>query len=179
MNLPTPKIEQLAMRDGVTLRSFLEELRAAGLELVAEAPFDALLDPRRAIEEVNIAGLALGRLTVHQLPSPDALPLFRQVAALQHAVGVIRAFAPLPRHVNPAVPTTGYDTLAIQKLVPGAVLVASVVDPTCIYSLAGQTIAAKLTVDSVNTTTRKIYLRKVVDPNCGYLSVMPDSIPTF
>jgi aminodeoxyfutalosine synthase len=31
------------------------------------------------------------------------------IAELQYTVGVIRAFAPLPRHVNPAVPTTGYD----------------------------------------------------------------------
>jgi aminodeoxyfutalosine synthase len=31
------------------------------------------------------------------------------VADLQHAVGVLRAFAPLPRRVNPAVPTTGYE----------------------------------------------------------------------
>ena len=51
----------------VTLRALLEELRAAGLELVAEAPFDRLQNPRRSIEEVNIAGLALARLTVHQL----------------------------------------------------------------------------------------------------------------
>jgi len=31
------------------------------------------------------------------------------VAALQQLVGVIRAFAPLPRRTNAAVPTTGYD----------------------------------------------------------------------
>src|SRR5262249_25474905 len=33
-------LEQLATRDGATLRSLLEELRAAGLELIAEAPVD-------------------------------------------------------------------------------------------------------------------------------------------
>jgi aminodeoxyfutalosine synthase len=102
-------LEALAARDRITLRALLEELAAAGLELVAEAPVDRLQDPRRAVEEVNIAGLALARLTVHQRPSLDPLPLFRQVAALQHSVGVIRAFAPLPRAVNPAVPTTGYE----------------------------------------------------------------------
>jgi hypothetical protein len=76
------------------------------------------------------------------------------------------------------VPTTGYDTLSIQTLVPGAVMAVNVLDPSCAFSLGGTTIAGKLTVDSVNTTTRKIYLRTVVDPNCGYLSVVPDSIPT-
>ena len=59
-------LEQLAARESVTLRALLEELRAAGLELVAEAPFDRLQNARRSIEEVNIAGLALARLTVHQ-----------------------------------------------------------------------------------------------------------------
>ena len=93
----------------MTLRAILEDLHAAGLDLVADAPFDKLQNPRRSIEEVNIGGLALGRLTIHQLPTADALALFKQVAELQYNVAVIRAFAPLPRRVNPAVPTTGYD----------------------------------------------------------------------
>jgi aminodeoxyfutalosine synthase len=113
-------LEQLAIADKVTLRALLEELQSAGAELVAEAPFDRLLEPRRAIEEVNIAGLALARLTVQQLPDVDALHLFKAVAELQRVVAVIRAFAPLPRAANPAVPTTGYDDvkrIALARLV--------------------------------------------------------------
>jgi aminodeoxyfutalosine synthase len=102
-------LEVLAAREGVTLRALLEELHAAGLEMVAEAPFDRLQDPRRSVEEVNISGLALARLTVHQSPSPDRLPLLKGVADLQRAVAVIRAFAPLPRRTNSAAPSTGYD----------------------------------------------------------------------
>jgi aminodeoxyfutalosine synthase len=102
-------LEQLAAREGVTLRALLEELHSAGLELVADAPVDRLQDPRRSIEEVNIAGLALARLTVEQTPDADPLPLLKTVADLQRAVAVVRAFAPLARRVNPAVPTTGYD----------------------------------------------------------------------
>lgn len=102
-------LERLAAAEQVTLRAFLEELHAASLDLVAEAPFDRLRDPRRSIEEVNIGGLALARLTMHQLPTSDTLALFKHVAELQRVVGVIRAFAPLPRRVNPAVPTTGFD----------------------------------------------------------------------
>jgi hypothetical protein len=102
-------LEPIAAGDGITLRALLEELRAAGLELIAEAPVDRLQNPRRSIEEVNISGLTLARLTVYQSPAIDPLPLFKSVADLQHAVAVIRAFAPLPRRVNPAVPTTGYD----------------------------------------------------------------------
>ena len=80
-------LEQLAARGGSTLRAILEELRAAGLELVAEAPFDLLQDPRRSIEEVNIAGLALARLTIHQLPTADSPKLLGRIAELQRSRG--------------------------------------------------------------------------------------------
>jgi CofH/MqnC C-terminal region len=102
-------LEQLALSERITLRALLEDLRAAGLELVAEAPFDRLQEARRSIEEVNIAGLVLARLTIHRVQSPDPLSLVKAVAGLQHAVAVIRAFAPLPRTVNAALPTTGYE----------------------------------------------------------------------
>jgi aminodeoxyfutalosine synthase len=113
-------LEALAAREKATLRSVLEELRASGLELIAEAPFDRLQDARRSIEEVNIAGLALARLTIHQLSAEDSTEQFKRVAELQRAVGVLRAFAPLPRRINPAVPTTGFDDVkrvAIARLV--------------------------------------------------------------
>jgi aminodeoxyfutalosine synthase len=113
-------LEQIAGREKMTLRSLLEQLRTAGLELVAAAPIDLLHSARRSIEEVNIAGLALGRVTVHRLPGPDFIPLFKAVAELQREVGVVRAFAPLPRAMNPAVPTTGYDDVkrvALARLV--------------------------------------------------------------
>jgi aminodeoxyfutalosine synthase len=102
-------LEQLAAHERVTLRALLEELRAAGLELVAEAPVDRLQNPRRSVEEVNIAGLSLARLTVDQSPSADPMTLLKAVAELQRGVAVVRAFAPLPRHVNPSAPTTGFD----------------------------------------------------------------------
>ena len=102
-------LELLAAQERVTLRDLLEQLSAAGLELVAEAPFDRLRDPKRSIEEVNIAGLRLARLTIHQLPTDDIERLYKQIAALQYDVAVIPGFAPLPRKMNPAVPTTGFD----------------------------------------------------------------------
>jgi aminodeoxyfutalosine synthase len=102
-------LEQLAKSEGVSLRSVLEDLRSAGAELVAEAPIDRLQDPVRAIEEVNIAGLTLARLTVERLHGADPVLQFKVVVELQRTVGVIRAFAPLARMANPAAPTTGFD----------------------------------------------------------------------
>ena len=77
------------------------------------------------------------------------------------------------------VPSEGYDTLKVQTVAPGQVLAVELQDfQSCLYSLGGSMIYAKLTVDSVNTTTRRLFGRTVVDPNCGYRQVMPDTIPT-
>jgi aminodeoxyfutalosine synthase len=112
-------LEQLAAREQLTLRALLEQLREAGLELIAEAPFDRLHDPRRSVEEVNIAGLALARLTIFQWPARPSADdswstfenLFKGVNALQRSVAVIRSFAPLPRKFNAAAPSTGYEDI--------------------------------------------------------------------
>jgi hypothetical protein len=75
-------------------------------------------------------------------------------------------------------PATGYDTLSARTIAVGQVLAVELLDlNSCAYSLGGQTLYAKLTVDSVNTATRRVYARTVIDPNCGYRSVVPDSIP--
>jgi hypothetical protein len=77
------------------------------------------------------------------------------------------------------VPSTGYDTLAVRTVAPGAVLAVEVLDiNACYTSLGGQTLYAKMVVDSVKQDTRRIYARTVVDLNCGYHQVVPDSIPT-
>ena len=113
-------LERLAGTERKTLRELLEDLCEAGLDLVAEAPLDRLQEPRRSIEEVNIAGLALARLTIDQLSSADLLTHLRQVQELQRTVGVVRAFAPLPRRPNANVPTTGYEDVkrvALARLV--------------------------------------------------------------
>jgi aminodeoxyfutalosine synthase len=139
-------LEELAGRESITLRSVLEQLRQAGLELIAEAPVDRLRDARRAIEEVNIAGLALARLTVQQWPAAggregvDAIQeLFKRVNALQRDVAVIRSFAPLPRKVNPAAPTTGYDD--IKRVALARLFVDSVPSIQVDWSLYGPKLA--------------------------------------
>jgi len=132
-------LEILSAREGVTLRALLEDLRAAGLELVAEAPVDRLQDPRRSIEEVNIAGLSLARLTVDQSPSADPMTQLKAVADLQRAVGVLRAFAPLPRRVNPAAPTTGYDD--VKRVALARIVVDNVPSIQVDWSLYGPKLA--------------------------------------
>jgi aminodeoxyfutalosine synthase len=132
-------LEQLAARETITLRAVLESLRDAGLELVAEAPVDLLQSVRRSIEEVNIAGLTLARLTVHRLVSPDMVPLMKDVAVLQREVAVIRAFAPLPRTLNASVPTTGYDD--VRRVALARLIVDNVPSIQVDWSLYGPKLA--------------------------------------
>lgn len=79
------------------------------------------------------------------------------------------------------VPETGYDTVNAKTVSPGAVLAVELRDGTACFSyslLSSQFLYAKLVVDSVNRSAKKLYVRTVVDPNCGYFSVVPDSVPT-
>ena len=132
-------LEQLASKEHVPLRELLEELKQTGLELIASAPFDRLRDARLAVEEVNIAGLSLARLTIHALPSADVPGLYREVAALQHDVGVVHAFAPLPRTMNPAVPTTGYDD--VRRVALARLFVSNIPSIQVDWSLYGPKLA--------------------------------------
>jgi len=79
-------------------------------------------------------------------------------------------------------PENGYDTLAVQTIAPGTVMTVELVDQVsglCVFSLNGSSTYAKFVVDSVNAATRRFYLRSVADANCGYRSLVADSIPTF
>ena len=82
------------------------------------------------------------------------------------------------------VPNTGYDTLNAKTVLPGAVVAVELVDPTACYSsynltiLTSQLIYAKLVVDSVDVPGRRLFVRTVVDPNCGYRQVVPETVPT-
>jgi aminodeoxyfutalosine synthase len=132
-------LEEVSRAEGITLRALLEELKAAGLELIAEAPFEQLQDPRRSIEEVNIAGLSLARLTIGQWPVGDPVDLLKSIAAVQRHVAVVRAFAPLARRVNPAAPTTGYDD--IKRVALARVIVDNVPSIQVDWALYGPKLA--------------------------------------
>ena len=129
-------LERLAAVEKITLRALLEELCAAGLELIAEAPFDLLQDPRRCIEEVNISGMTLA--PSHGLASGRTWTrrsFLRQVAQVQYQVAVIRSFAPLPRRTNPAAPTTGYDD--VKKVALARLFLDDIVSIQVDWSLYG------------------------------------------
>lgn len=86
-------------------------LRDAGLSLVSEAAVDRLLD-RDVVEAARSAGLEIARWVVQSYDPLPPLDVFDQVQAL----GSIRSFAPLPRAIDPAFPTTGYEDVKLVAL---------------------------------------------------------------
>ena len=75
--------------------------------------------------------IAVPRMTVHSIPSvvggttDPRIAIVERARDLQEAVGGFRAFAPLPRTMSIATPTTGYDDI---KLIALARLVATNID---------------------------------------------------
>jgi hypothetical protein len=82
-----------------------------------------------------------------------------------------------------SAPNSGvYDTITVQSITPGQVVTAEIIQQTslaCVYSLQGSAMYAKFVVDSVNLPSRRLFVRHVIDGNCGFRSLVPDSIPTF
>jgi hypothetical protein len=79
-------------------------------------------------------------------------------------------------------PASGYDTISVKPLVPGQVMVAELIQQTslaCVYSLNGSAMYAKFVVDSINLPSRRLFVRHVIDGNCGFRSLQPDTIPTY
>lgn len=105
---------------GEGLPVVLPALKKAGLQLITQAPVDRLTAPETALEALTDAGLRLARLTVSETPARPWQTVCREVAAYQNRLRSVRAFAPLPRKIDPAQPTTGYGDvkrIAITRLV--------------------------------------------------------------
>jgi aminodeoxyfutalosine synthase len=103
-------LEAYARAGGRPLVGVLRGIRGTGVASIAEAPIDRLEDAESSLEAVREAGLGLARLTVERPAEPGArLGLIRRAIELQHALGWLKSFAPLPRAWSAAAPTTGYE----------------------------------------------------------------------
>jgi hypothetical protein len=78
-------------------------------------------------------------------------------------------------------PDRGYDTLRVDTIPIRKVVAAELIQQSlaCVYSLNGSAMYAKLVVDSVDLSKRRLFVRHVIDGNCGFKSLVPDSIPTY
>jgi hypothetical protein len=78
-------------------------------------------------------------------------------------------------------PETGYDSVSAKTVNVGSTIAVQLRDPTACFSvniLSSQLLFGKIVIDSVFPDTRRLYGRLVIDPNCGYRGLVPDSIPT-
>ena len=115
-------LSDLVDGSAASLTDLAGRLAAAGLEIVAEAPVDAVVDPVGAVRAVREGGLQVPRLTVREMAEDDRVRLVSLARDIQSAVGGVRAFAPLPRITSVAQPTTGYDdvkVIAMARLLAG------------------------------------------------------------
>ena len=115
-------LSDLVDGSAASLTDLAGRLAAAGLEIVAEAPVDAVVDPVGAVRAVREGGLQVPRLTVREMAEDDRVRLVSLARDIQSAVGGVRAFAPLPRVTSVAQPTTGYDdvkVIAMARLLAG------------------------------------------------------------
>ena len=113
-------VDLLQLKGASSLRESARVLREAGLDAVAEAPVDAWEDPAATIAAAREAGLFVTRLTVNAPRDHDRGELARRARDVQESIGGFRAFAPLPRIVSVASPTTGYDDvkqIALARLI--------------------------------------------------------------
>jgi len=95
---------------GASFRELCTALSDAGLYAVAEVAVDLLQpDAVRAVAVARGAGLQLTRLTVHALRSSERIAVAAGARDLQSAAGGFRVFAPLPRTLSIAAPSTGYE----------------------------------------------------------------------
>jgi aminodeoxyfutalosine synthase len=93
---------------GSTLAEICSALAQAGLEMIAEVPVDAAGIGPADVEAARHAGLTLARMTVSELRDEQRIDIIARARDLQAAVGGFRAFAPLPRTMSVAAPSTGY-----------------------------------------------------------------------
>jgi aminodeoxyfutalosine synthase len=117
-------LEAAAARAGEPLAATLARVREAGIEAVADASFDRLLDPVAAFRAARDAGVLVPRVTLDRIPADGMLSLYRRVRDVHRATGAIRAFAPLPRRMSSAHPTTGFEDVkhvAIARLLLDAI----------------------------------------------------------
>ena len=149
-----------------TAISFLGGSTRADSRFAFDVAFDLDANGAVTVLPVRVVAGALGDAIVQ---GQTGFPLKR--------VGLLKVTGPFEA-VREA-PSTGYDTLSVQTVTPGTVLAVQLLDfANCFTGFGGSELYAKLTVDSVNAASRRIYARTVVDPNCGYRGLVPDSIPT-
>jgi len=114
-------VERVTGADAARAEQLLARFAKAGLTAIAAAPLDELQAPREMLDAAAAAGLRVLRLTVERSPAEMRFEQIERASTLCHA-GRFEAFAPLPRRVAAATPTTGFEDVrqvALARLLVG------------------------------------------------------------
>jgi hypothetical protein len=113
----------------------------------------------------------------------DGKPVLYPVRAVaapflgKHRVGIRRTTEPFESIAEAPEGGYTYDSLAV--LTVGEVVLIESADPDACTSLfGGGVIYAKMVVDSVSTSRRRVFARVTADPNCGFRSLVVPGVPT-
>ena len=91
------------------LTDVLGQLKAAGLDALAEAPVDRIADVPAALQAAADAGLEVRCLSVQKPITGERTDFLLALRAIVERFPSMQTIAPLPREQSIAVPTTGYD----------------------------------------------------------------------
>lgn len=114
-------------------------LRAAGLTAVTRLQIDSVTNPAEAARAIHAAGLGLPTIAVDSIADDERMEVCERAADLQATVGGFSAFAPLPRTISLAKPTTGYDDVKMVAL--ARVIVANIPSIQVDWQLYGPKLA--------------------------------------
>ncbi|RPH64286.1 MAG: hypothetical protein EHM89_02060 [Acidobacteria bacterium] len=131
------ELDGLARHVGVPLAECLAELKVAGLERIAEIAVDQP-DFEQGLETVVQAGIGVPRL-VFDHSADDWLEKIRQLTLFLDRAPGVQVLAPLPRRLNPAAPTTGYEDL--KRIALARVIVHNIETIQVDWSLYGPKLA--------------------------------------
>lgn len=88
--------------------ALLRALAARGVAGIAQAAVDELRQPEAVVGAVVETGAIVARFVVAHASAQGPWPMLERVEAIAEATGAVRAFAPLPRRIDPSRPSTGY-----------------------------------------------------------------------
>lgn len=91
------------------LGEVLGQLKAAGVDAIAEAPVDRVTNIGDALQACHEAGLPVRCLSLQKPVGGTRTPLLLELRSLVTTFPELRTIAPLSREQLVAVPTTGYD----------------------------------------------------------------------
>ena len=137
----------------ITLPAAVSVRSAQAVRIDAAFIFDLAFD----INATGVVQIFTQRMVASELAATHRVGLQTRVATFDE---VIRA------------PTSGYAYDSLLTLGQGQVVLVDVLDGSCSGSFLGSNVRAKLRVDSVQLSTRSVFLHVLVNPNCGFRSLV-------